>query len=1263
MAVRPAIKIRHSYVSTYPLTAQRNWVGAQATAGKRGWWNDLSDTTATCRAMYLSGSRYLYYAAGAVLKKRDILLATSTTIATVSGGGATIDAIFVDDSYVYIGGDFTTVTISAVGTARDNAARINKTTLAIDSTWNPDTNGRVHWITGDSSGSGTAIYMGGAFTDVNAGTTRNRAAAFNASGVATSWNPNLNAASYAGARIASGTDGLAESIVIGGAFSTVGGTARNSIAEVSTTGAGTLSSWNPSVTGGTPEVLAIAVDDDNSMIYFGGEFTTVGATTRNNAAAMNYGGSLALWNPNLSTTAGHQVNAIALITDHVYLGGNFSTVGGTARVDIAKISKAGAGTLQPFHPPLTGGSSGVMALATFDRTVYVGADNTAVSACYPVLQGGSYGAYVNSFPDPLFTDTNAFFVTKAGSDTNAGTFAAPFLTIEKGRASLTGAFVYVVVADSGTYSEVLTWSNASTGLYALDGYAPKIEPFIGATPGTYGARASGRTQFSTGAAGTFCYVSKAGNDSTGTRGNSLLPFLTIAAAITAASSGDTIQLQDSGTYTEDVDGGAKALTIQAKAGEVPTLVNVGLTSADEHFKINAGLAFNLYGLNIREIKASGGRVFNANTNWGIYDCTISNGAATGGYNSTGTNRDSFLVNCLIANHNVAFIEAAQGDLTVTNCFFTRCVNPMGPGPTVDAVISRCTFFQCLQDGLTLSTSDTVDIGFTLIEGSLHLGVNDGTAVALSVPTGSVHDCILRNCDGAGINWAGPGAASKQIYNCLFEDNGADHAAITGIPFVADIRIANGTGYVVSNCTSINAAKNGYTQYSPGATTGVTLSNFTVVNAGTYGIYVDAADDALTLSAIAGEGAGTNDFYSSPARTATYSVIASIGGAAAMTNSFLESPQFLSRAVDGVDTSINAKSPCVLAGNSSASANVGNQAAVLTISGSGVAVDGFSFGGEKNLYMGIKESTDTLDSDIRYCSFADLNFAGVFKLSAGEVSNCLLENNGIGIQVANANDEIKKNVFNGCSSAGILNAAYTEAIKNNTSFSCPYGQIDRSGFSAQVQKNNVYSSSGVFDYEGVGVQDNSDVETLGQDASVDADSTRLNPLFRDESDGDFRLKTSEAGYARDSPAKSIGDDGFDAGAFAFDYGAISTSYTEIDFGTAGYYNPVDIPRKVIPVNLAEGDRDDGKLRSKANAYKTEHHLEWGEDAMMSQAQLAALSTFFQADDEEAKLSIDGGTVWIDVALVKSEGFEYDDITKTWSQDDQQTPLLALVLREQ
>ncbi len=1292
MAARPQLKIRYNYVDTYPLTAQRNWVGAQSSAGKRGWWNDLADTEAACNAMVLdpSNDRYLYYAVGTKIKRRDILLGTTTTlVSAITGGAAAIYSLFADASYLYVGGSYTGITIQGASSASRTAlARINKSSLALDS-WNPNCNDAVRWITGDPAGAGTLIYCGGDFDTVNGGTTRNRAAAFNNSGTATTWNPNLNAASYAGAWVEDGTDGLGHSVIIGGRFSTVDGVARDSIAEY--TAAEALSSWNPNVTGGQPEVLAIAVDADNSIIYFGGEFTTIGATTRNNAAAMNYGGSLAAWNPNLSTTAGDQVNAIALIADHVYIGGTFATVGGTARVNLAKISKAAAGTLQPFTVP--GLNAGVSALALFDRTVYVGGSYTSLSSCYPVLQGGSYGAYLNAFPDPLFTDANAFFVAKTGADTNAGTYAAPFLTVEKGRDALTGAFVYVVIADSGTYGEVLTWTDANTGLYALDGQAPMIEPVIGATPGTYGARPSGRTKFSTSPSTDICHVSKAGSDSTGQRGNILLPFLTAGAAVTAASSGDTIQYLDSGTYAEDVDTGAKALTFQAIAGEVPTLVNVLTGGSDEHFKANAGVALALYGLNIRELKSGTNDIVNGNFPLTIYDCTLSGTASIDGIRITGTDRAITVVNTVF--ENLTAIPTWQGDLVLTNCLFSGCTTPITVASTADShVITYCSFVDTKVNAIVIGaaiTTGTFTIKYCEFDTVIRTSnsTQNGWAISnaiQSTATYTISDCIFRNCATGAIliiasNWT--------VKRSLFEDNCLNPGTLITVESIqtmynwsrADVLVfsgysANTTGNVITNCVSINSGYNGFGVDSFHAMSAVlTLSNCTVVNAVNAGIHfpisVIYADAALSVAYTAGVGSGNSydgvaeagsvvGIASTQSRATNYSIVSSVsGGASAGATSIIGDAEFFGTDAN-IDTSFKVTSQALRLGDSTTRLNAGAQIPVLEISVAGVAVDGIQFSGLKNLYQGVAETADTYTSTVRYCSFSNLTRAGVLKVADGEVSNCLFENNGFGVQINNSDNEVKYNVFDGCSAAGILNAAFTEVIRNNTAYSCPYGQSDFQRSGAQVQKNNVYSSSGAFDYSGVNEQDYSDVERLGLDASVDANSTRLRPLFRDANAGDFRLQTVDAGYPYDSPAKNLGDDGYDAGAFSFAYGAAVPTYTEIDFNDTDYVNPISIPRSDIPVNLAEGDRDDGTLRSRANAYKHQYTMNFETTAMPS-AQFDELQDMFEADDEEIKVTFDDGDSWIDFAIVKSEGFEWNDITGFWAQDDEPAPVASIVLR--
>jgi hypothetical protein len=126
-------------------------------------------------------------------------------------------------------------------------------------------------------------------------------------------------------------------IYLGGAFTTVGGTnTRNRAAAVST--GGTLQSWDPNMNG---TVNALAVSDSN--IYVGGAFTTAGGTTRNYAAAIAADGTLQNWNPNKWTIelVDSFVNALAVSDSNIYLGGTFTTVGGTTRNRAAAVGTDG----------------------------------------------------------------------------------------------------------------------------------------------------------------------------------------------------------------------------------------------------------------------------------------------------------------------------------------------------------------------------------------------------------------------------------------------------------------------------------------------------------------------------------------------------------------------------------------------------------------------------------------------------------------------------------------------------------------------------------------------------------------------------------------------------------------------------------------------------------------------------------------------------------------------------------------------------------
>ena len=122
----------------------------------------------------------------------------------------------------------------------------------------------------------TTVYAGGAFTNIG-GAARNRIAALSVtSGLATAWNPNADASINA--------LGVAGSTVFaGGDFTSIGGQARSKVASLDGT-SGVATSWNPSASG---SVYALAVS--GSVAFVGGFFDVIGNLPQTNFAAMGSG--------------------------------------------------------------------------------------------------------------------------------------------------------------------------------------------------------------------------------------------------------------------------------------------------------------------------------------------------------------------------------------------------------------------------------------------------------------------------------------------------------------------------------------------------------------------------------------------------------------------------------------------------------------------------------------------------------------------------------------------------------------------------------------------------------------------------------------------------------------------------------------------------------------------------------------------------------------------------------------------------------------
>jgi hypothetical protein len=189
--------------------------------------------------------------------------------------------------------------------------------------------------------SGSTIYVGGYFFNLN-GHTRNNIAAVRASnGNLTNWDPSAN----------SGVSALAVSgntVFAGGSFTSVGGQGRDNIAALDAS-SGIATNWNPAAGG---EVFALAVS--GGTLYVGGFFRGIGGQARNSIAALNTStGSATAWNPNATIPGSDAVvSALAVSGSTVYVGGYFAAIGVQTRwMHRADSPRRGTRTPGALPPP------------------------------------------------------------------------------------------------------------------------------------------------------------------------------------------------------------------------------------------------------------------------------------------------------------------------------------------------------------------------------------------------------------------------------------------------------------------------------------------------------------------------------------------------------------------------------------------------------------------------------------------------------------------------------------------------------------------------------------------------------------------------------------------------------------------------------------------------------------------------------------------------------------------------------------------------
>jgi len=255
----------------------------------------------------------------------------------------------------------------------------------VDLEWQPDPDGNVVAIATDE---GAAIYIGGHFQHAG-GAVRNNLAKLAATGAGAadeSWAPGANFVVNSLA-----IDPVTDALFVGGAFSTVGGQPRIKLAKIDAAGA-VDASWNPSISSASS--VAALVADGTGALYVGGSFSSLGGHAETNLARLSVdgvGSADASWSPSIAS-----VNALAIGPD-----GMIYVVGSGSSGYLARISAPGSGNVDSsWSPDVNLYTANCLAIDSENQMIYVGGNYSSTEQ--HVARASMVGA---GTVDPTWTPT------------------------------------------------------------------------------------------------------------------------------------------------------------------------------------------------------------------------------------------------------------------------------------------------------------------------------------------------------------------------------------------------------------------------------------------------------------------------------------------------------------------------------------------------------------------------------------------------------------------------------------------------------------------------------------------------------------------------------------------------------------------------------------------------------------------------------------------------------------------------------------------
>lgn len=264
-------------------------------------------------------------------------------VVSITSGTASVDALLVSGTTLYVGGTFDSIDDGSGPVTRNNIAAFDTSpsTGTSISAWDPNADGNVSAFA--LSSDGLSLYVGGAFTQFQppgmVAVTRNGIAALDAdvttAGAPTAWDAAADPGTVVDTLLLHPGNGL---LYIGGAFSSIGGQTRNNLAAVAGSD-GSLNAWDPDA---NAAVYAMVLSTDGTSLFVGGAFnTTTLGTAAINGKSRDYlakvDSSTGAVDDGWTPAANGTVRTMEALGGSLMLGGDFTTIDDIQRLYIANV--------------------------------------------------------------------------------------------------------------------------------------------------------------------------------------------------------------------------------------------------------------------------------------------------------------------------------------------------------------------------------------------------------------------------------------------------------------------------------------------------------------------------------------------------------------------------------------------------------------------------------------------------------------------------------------------------------------------------------------------------------------------------------------------------------------------------------------------------------------------------------------------------------------------------------------------------------------